>query len=263
MVRGWSKWIGAMIGFALLGHFGGFIGFIVGILIDNYRNSSAWDENYQGESYAHKFDRSQNYKTNSTYQRSATQDFAYNLLKLTAAVMKADGKVLKAELNYVKEFYIRHFGVEETKEYMPILRDLLKQNLNLRQVSFQIAQRTNYNSRLQMLNYLFGIANSDQYISKAEVNVIHQIAGFLGITPTDFEKIKTSFVQYIHNDYKIIGVPTNASNEEIKRAYRNLAMKYHPDRVARLGQEAREKAEKKFQEIQSAYESIKKERRFA
>src|SRR5690554_2731832 len=252
MIRGWTKWIGALIGFAIFGFVGGFIGFVVGSLIDN-RNNAVWDEQYINDAYSRQ----------NVYQKSSTGDFAASLLVLTAAVMKADGRVLKSELAYVKEFYSHQFGVQKTKQHMNVLRDLLKQDIDVRQISHQIRYQMQYHSRLQLLHYLFGIANADQNVSVQEVNTIARIAGFLGINNSDFESIKAMFVKNTGSDFKILGITPDASVDEIKRAYRKMAMKYHPDKVASHGADVKKQAEAKFQELQSAYDNIKRERGFS
>ena len=85
----------------------------------------------------------------------------------------------------------------------------------------------------------------------------------MGLYDSDYESIKSMFVREINaseNAYKILGVDPSASDEEVKKAYREMAKKNHPDLVSSLGDEVRQAAEKKFQEINEAYELIKKQR---
>ena len=117
-----------------------------------------------------------------------------------------------------------------------------------------------YSSRLQLLHYLFGIANSDGRISAEELSVINTISDYMGITNSDFQSVKAMFIKETDSAYKILGVDVNASDEEVKKAYREMAKKNHPDLVSNLGDEVRQAAEKKFQEINAAYETIKKQR---
>jgi len=61
------------------------------------------------------------------------------------------------------------------------------------------------------------------------------------------------------NPYQVLQVPRDASSEEITRAYRKLAARYHPDKVAHLGEEFRDLAESRFKEIQAAYDQLKQD----
>lgn len=248
IMSGWGKWIGAVIGFSVFGFFGAVIGFVVGAIFDN-RAQFQWDERYAS-----------GYTGEQAYERSAGGDFAASLLVLTAAVMKADGKVLKSELEYVKQFYTRQFGVAKTKEQMRALRELINQPIDVRHISHKIRYQMQYHSRLQLLHYLFGIAYADKHVSDTELNTIHRISGFLGINNPDFESIKAMFVKDTGSDYKILEVTPDASKDELKKAFRKMAMKYHPDKVANLGADVKKQAEEKFRQVQSAYENIKNER---
>ena len=64
----------------------------------------------------------------------------------------------------------------------------------------------------------------------------------------------------LESAYKVLGVSPNATDDEVKRAYRRLALEHHPDKVAALGEDVRKAAEKKFQEINAAKELIWKAR---
>ena len=188
------------------------------------------------------------------------RDFNVTLLVLSAAVMKADGNVKRSELDYVKRFFLQNFGQERAENYIKMLREILEKDYNLYEVSQQVGRYMDYSSRLQLLHYLFGIANSDSRISAEELSVINTISDYMGITNSDFQSVKAMFIRETDSAYKILGVDANASDEEVKKAYREMAKKNHPDLVSNLGDEVRQAAEKKFQEINAAYESIKKQR---
>ena len=188
------------------------------------------------------------------------RDFNVTLLVLTAAVMKADGNVKRSELDYVKRFFLQNFGQERAENYIKMLREILEKEYNLYEVSQQVGRYMDYSSRLQLLHYLFGIADADGRVAPEELSVINTISDYMGITNSDFQSVKAMFIKETDSAYKILGVDANASDEEVKKAYREMAKKNHPDLVSNLGEEVREAAEKKFQEINAAYESIKKQR---
>ncbi len=188
------------------------------------------------------------------------RDFNVTLLVLSAAVMKADGNVKRSELDYVKRFFLQNFGQERAENYVKMLREILEKEYNLYEISQQVGRYMDYSSRLQLLHYLFGIADADGRVSPEELSVINTISDYMGITNSDFQSVKAMFIKETDSAYKILGVDANATDEEVKKAYREMAKKNHPDLVSNLGEEVREAAEKKFQEINAAYESIKKQR---
>jgi DnaJ like chaperone protein len=182
---------------------------------------------------------------------------------LSASVMKADGKVLKAELNYVKSFFARQFGEQHSAKLLIELRNILKQNISVQQAATDIKTFMTYESRMHMLHYLFGIAQADGNVSEVEVKLLQTIANSIGISTSDFTSIKAMFYKDVDVSYKILGIDPTTSNEDIKKTYRQLAIKYHPDKVSHLGEEYQNGAKEKFQKVQDAYENLKKQRGFA
>ena len=237
--RNYGKWIGGGLGWAFGGPLGAIIGFALGSAFGNNSNT----EEYIG---------------GTTQQR----DFNVSLLVLSAAVMKADGSVKKSELDYVKRFFLTNFGQERAEKYILMLREIIKQDIQVYEVSQQIGRFMDYSSQLQLIHYLFGIASADGSTHENEVDVISIIAKYMGISSSDFQSIKAMFVQQVDSAYKILGIDSNATDDEVKKAYREMAKKYHPDKVAYLGEDVRKSAEQKLQEVNEAYEKIKKQRGF-
>ena len=189
-----------------------------------------------------------------------TGDFVMSLIVLVAAVMKADGKVLKVELDYVKAYFVRSLGHNSAEDALRMLRDILNQNIDLHAVSTQINSNLDYSSKLQMMHFLYGIAASDRDFAASERNVIRNIENYLGISQKDADSIMSMFVPSTDAAYKILEINTDSSDEEVKKAYRTMAKKYHPDKVSYLGEEFRKAANEKFKKVNDAYEQIKKER---
>ena len=180
-----GKWIGGGLGFVLGGPIGAVLGFLVGSMVDNTTVQ-------------------QTYSTST--RRSTPGDFGMSLLVLIAALMKADGKVLKSELDYVKRFFIQQFGEASAKEALIMLRDILKQNIPVRDVCVQISQNMDYSSRLQLLHLLFNIAVADGMVNAAEIDAIEKMAGYLGIASSDYMSIRNMFVPETDSAYKILEI---------------------------------------------------------
>jgi DnaJ like chaperone protein len=237
-----GKWIGSGLGWAFGGPIGALLGFAIGTVFDKSIDVQV------GSS-----------QTKRTYQ-TTPNDFGASLLVLVAAVMKADGRILKSELEYVKRFFYKQFGSERTKQHMLVLRELLKKDIPVQEVCLQIKTYTMYSARLQLMHLLFGVASVDGEIHVTELEVIKKIASYMGIRHADYISIKAMFFKEVDGDYKILEIAKNATNDEVKKAYRRMAVKYHPDKVAYLGEEFKISAKEKFQKVQEAYENIKKQR---
>ena len=97
-----GKWLGGGLGWALGGPLGGMLGFALGSV----------------------FDGSETLNTENN-QRTSNGDFAMSLLVLSAAVMKSDGKMLKSELDFVKDFFTKQFGRENAAQQILMLKEIL------------------------------------------------------------------------------------------------------------------------------------------
>jgi DnaJ like chaperone protein len=236
-----GKWLGGGLGFVMGGPIGGLMGFLVGSVIDHTTQDSATTYN-------------------TRHPGTAQGDFIMSLLVLVAAVMKADGKVVKSELDYVKQFFVRQFGKESAREALLMLKDILKQDIPVRDICVQISRNMDYSSRLQLMHLLFNISLADSTIHPKEVELLEKMSGAMGITANDFLSIKNMFIPETDSSYKILEIERTSTNEEVKKAYRRMAMKYHPDKVSHLGDEFRKTADEKFKKVNDAYEKIKKER---
>ncbi len=238
-----GKWIGGGLGFTLGGPLGALAGFFLGSFFDEAEIISS------------------NTSTSTGPKMQITQgDYMFSLLVLVTVVLKADGKILRSELDYVKEFLVRSFGTDGAKQALVILKDLTQQNIPVTDVCNQIKKFIDYSSRLQLIHFLFGIANADGIIHPDELSLIQHIASTLGISQPDYNSIEAMFVPKTDWAYDILEIQKQASNEEVKKAYRKMALKYHPDKVSYLGEDVQKAANEKFQKLNEAYQLICKER---
>ena len=202
-------------------------------------------------------------KKNQLNSRSSTTkpaDFIVSILVLFAKVMKADGQLLKSELDYVKQFLKKQFGVQQARELMPVLKNILDQEYPLKDVCRQIQRSMDHSSRLQLIHVLFCLSAADGYVHPNEVSIIFTMSNYLNINNNDFESIKAMFIENKESAYKILEISQKSSDSELKKGFRKMANKYHPDKVAHLGTEMQALAEEKFKAVNDAYQKIKKER---
>jgi DnaJ like chaperone protein len=192
--------------------------------------------------------------------------FEISLLILSSVVIKADGKVLKSELDYVKKFFTNTFGAAKSNEYFKMFNSLNKQDFTakLRQVCLQLNSHINHSSRLEIIHFLFGVSAADNEIHPKEVETIKRIATYMNINPYDFESIKSMFLAKggvsSEQHYTVLGITKQATDTEVKKAYRKMAVKYHPDKLQGVSEDIKKLAEEKFLKVKEAYEQIMKGR---
>lgn len=237
------KWFAAILGYMFFRLPGALLGFILGSLLDGAGG--------RGRRVFQDFTRTQ----------VSPADFELNLLSLCSIIIKADGRVSQQELDYVRQYFLSTYGKEKANAIFRTFNEVIKKReISAQRICLYLNQRTRYEVRLQLLHFLFGIANADGQLSEAEVAKLREIAGYLRISGNDFESIQAMFVESADHAYKILEIDRSATDAELKRAYRNMAKKYHPDRVNTQDEAIKKGAEEKFKQVQKAYEQIQKER---
>jgi len=245
------KWIGAVGGWFLTRSFYGVLmGYFAGYFIEQL--------SAKGRSKRRKAS-----DFSGRHEQVSPRDFELNLLSLASMVIKADGQVNQVELDYVRKYFVANYGKERANATFRTFNDVIKKReINTVRISGFIAQHTRYESRLQILHFLFGIANSDGHVSGNELHKINEISGYFKVNYRDFESIKAMFFKQAGNAYKILEIDKTATDSEIKKAYRTMAKKYHPDKLQHLPEHLQNGAEEKFRSVQEAYEQLQKERGF-
>ena len=203
---------------------------------------------------------SNNFFDSKAYPKTQPGDFMVSLLVLFGSVMKADNRMLKSELDFVKQFLSKQFSNQEVRDFMTLFKDITKQSYPLRDVCRQITRSMDHPSRLELIHILYDLSLADGYIHPDEEKLIHTISNYLNINQNDYSSIKAMFIKDFKSDYKILEISSNSSDEEVKKAYRKMAVKYHPDKVSHLGEEVKSIAEEKFKMVNQAYNNIKKSR---
>jgi DnaJ like chaperone protein len=196
-------------------------------------------------------------------QKISSKDFEINLLALASLVIKADGKVTQNELDFVRRYFVSAYGKNRANEVFKIFNQNVKnKGISVSKISRLFNLALNYESRLQVIHFLFGIAKADGNISELEIKKLLEFSNLFKLSYADFLSIKAMFIQETDNAYKILELNKTATNDQIKKSYRELAKKHHPDKVQHLGDAYVKAAQDKFQQIQKAYQNIKNERGF-
>ena len=241
------RWIAAIIGYMFFRLPGAIIGFLLGSVFEGMSSS--------GSSSRTLF--------NQPRREVSPADFELNLLSLASIVIKADGKVNQSELDYVRRYFVQAYGKEHANASFKVFNEVVKKReITASKIGTYLRSRMRYESRLQMVHFLFSIANADGIVSENEVREIHKISQYLGINIRDFESIKAMFFRNPDSAYKILEIDRSATVEEVKKAYRTMVKKYHPDKLQHMDEVYRKGAEEKFKKVQEAYEQIQKERGF-
>ncbi|MBG65557.1 MAG: molecular chaperone DjlA [Flavobacteriales bacterium] len=193
------------------------------------------------------------------------QAYEISLLILSSLVIKSDGKIVDSELTFVRNFFVKTFGTHKANKYFKIFNRLNKESLEskLRPVCQQITANVNHASRLQIIHFLFGVSASDNHIDSSEIMLIKKISTYFNINSYDFESIKSMFLKNNNSSdiskwYKILEIDEHATTQDIKKAYRKMAMKFHPDKLQNVSLEIKKLAEEKFLAIKEAYDNIMK-----
>ncbi len=189
-------------------------------------------------------------------------DFIVGSILLAAVVVKSDGEVEDLELSYVRTFLIEQFGAEQLTHYWSILQEAINTDMDVKVTTLEIKKTTSYETRLQLIHFLFGIANADYNIDEDEIEAIQAISMNLEIHEPEYESIKAMFYDHMDAYYKILELKPSDSDAKVKHAHEDMLKKFHPDKLIHLGEGVAKAANKKYLKVQEAYENIKKERGF-
>jgi len=243
------RWLTALLGFSFFRWPGAVIGFLLGSIFDNMNSGKT------------KSGRRTIFRPSG--DRVSPADFELNLLSLASLVIKADGTVSQTELDFVRKYFVQAYGKERANATFRVFNEVIKnREVSAQKIATMLRQRMRYESRLQVIHFLYSIANADGNVTSGEVRVISTIASYLGIQSRDLESIKAMFFTNPDSAYKILEIERTATVSEIKKAYRDMVKKYHPDKLQHMDEVYQKGAEEKFRKVQEAYEQLQKEHRF-
>ena len=238
---GFGKWIAGALGWAMFGPIGGILGYYFASRAEKLSEAVA----AQGEQ--------------QSWNQGQRNSFLMSLLILSAAVIKADGKTTSQEIATLRNFFVRNFGPQAGNDAEQIVKDLNNKDFNLYEVCMQIRSCMDYSQRLQLYHYLVSLGACDG-LHQREIDILETIATYIGLSKSEVDSFFAQFRPSNDSNYRILEITPEATDEEVKKAYRKMAVKYHPDKVATLGEDVQRAAEEKFKAVSQAYEAICKER---
>ncbi len=245
-----TRWFGGFVGWMFGGPLGALLGFVIGSLVDSFTAGDS-SQDFIGSD------------NGTEPRRTATSDrdnFLFSLLVMSACVIKADGKIMHSEMEYVRRFFRQNFGEQSVSQAEQILLQLFKHDIEVEACGAQVAANIDYSQRLQLLSYLVGIAQADGKVSSDEIIMLRRIAQSMRLAANEVDSLLNMGGTSLEDAYKVLEVASDVSNEDLRRAYKKLVLKHHPDRVASLGEDVRKAAEEKLKKINEAYDRICKER---
>lgn len=238
---GLGKWIIGALGWSMFGPIGGILGYYFASKAEKKAEAAA------------------TYGGGRSHDQGQRNSFLMSLLVLSASVIKADGRTTSQELSVLRSFFSRNFGEQAGNEAEEIVRELLNKDYNLYDVCSQIRSSMDHSQRLQLYSYLVALGASDG-LHQREVDILETIATYIGLSKNEVDSVFAQFRPGNDSNYRILEIGPDATDDEVKKAYRKMAVKYHPDKVATLGEDVQKAAEEKFKAVSKAYEEICKER---
>ena len=238
---GLGKWIAGALGWAMFGPIGGILGYYFTSRLERLAESAVV------------------YTEEQSWNQGQRNSFLMSLLVLSASVIKADGKTTSQEKATLRDFFARNFGALAVNEVDEILEELLQKDYNLYEVCSQIRSCMDYSQRLQLYHFLVQLGACDG-LQQREIDILETIATYIGLSKAEVDSIFAQFRPSNDSNYRILEITPDATDEEVKKAYRKMAIKYHPDKVATLGEDVQKAAEEKFKAVNQAYEAICRER---
>ena len=232
---GAGKWIGGILGFMTMGPLGALAGFALGSLLDG--NNGLFGNTYEkGQAEAGNYDEGQR------------NSFLFSMLVMATYIEEA---VIQGEQILLNLF--------EQRKQMERQNPMAFKN-TIHECGAQIAANLPYEQRLQLLDFLVNIAKSDGSVCSEEIAALKEVAQCMELSPKEVESMLNLSGNSLEEAYKVLEIDPSATNEEVRTAYRRLALKHHPDRVSTLGEDVKKEAEEKFQQINNAKERIYKAR---
>jgi len=206
-------------------------------------------------------------------QTESHNRFVWLLVQILISIAKIDGTVTKEEISTIQRFFQQNLRYDQTRMYWvkDLIREAVDSTQSMESLLLEFRNTFAYEPRLILLELIYQVLYTKTQVPDAELKVARDIADYLQIKEYDKRTIEAKYKYGRQQQsrsgtggsadhyYAVLGLSPGADKDAIKKAYRKLSMKYHPDKVNHLGQEFRAVAEEKMKEINAAYDFLKKE----
>lgn len=210
----------------------------------------------------------------ATYAATQTEShnrFVWLLVHILVKIAQLDDHVSKDEVQTIQRFFQYNLHYNQTK--MAWVKNLIKEATEsaetLESMLEEFKRTFAYEPRLILLELIYQIVYTKDPIPENELRKARQIAIFLEISQYDQRTIEAKYTYHRQRQaaeardsdvhyYAVLGLEPGADMDTIKKSYRQLSMKYHPDKVSHLGDEFKKVAEEKMKEINAAYDFFKR-----
>ena len=195
-------------------------------------------------------------------------------IRLSVVMIYQERSDLKEKIGFVSSFIHRHFPNHDSDlDY--ILNYSIKNPVDLNSAATWLNRNLKKESqRIRIIYFLCGISMIDGRLSPREHQLLRQLNSLLGLSPSDLDTVIKTYQEQdkytqskqtvrprssqLQSARELLNVGPDASKEEIKKAYRSLAKRFHPDKYTNASKAKQHGAERKFIEIQEAYELLSK-----
>ena len=277
-----TKWIGGFLGLLSGGPIGALAGFILGALFDTVADdngllddsATTGDQSYGFNGYQESgsdgYDRTG--RSDTRVNQGTRNGFLFSLLTLASYIIRADGKVMHSEMEAVRQFLRMNFGERAVKEGNQIMLKLFERQKQMEaqqpgsfqatilECCQQLSSVLPAAQRLQLLSFLTALAKADGHVAAEEISALREVTRYMGLSEAELNSMLGLGSTSLADAYAVLGVTENATDDEVRAAYKRMVVKHHPDRVASLGEDIRQAAEKKMREINEAKEIVFKAR---
>lgn len=198
------------------------------------------------------------------FERTKTDQqklFVHLLTGVLVHIAKADGPLTASEVATIRLFFQKRLGYRGDR--LLWIKELLKSwansNRSIESLCEEINVHFTLDAKLVLIQLAHDVAEADGVFSQQEKKLIEKVVHLLGITDFFNKSMGSHIRQKSQEEYfQVLGLNPGASQEEIKKAYRELVRQYHPDKVRHLGEEFQKTADEKIRDINEAYEKLTK-----